>query len=158
MTLNYREIAKSVIKLAHDFDHRLPIPTSERIDSWAKLFEGHVWPKEAVDAVLAHYRNPNAFPILPGDVVGYCKQQPVWSSPEHAREWVLYTAEHHPWSDAIWAYSDIEPAEITVPEGVTKSKGTRAYVSQRMVAWATENIESLTDAILARQYVRGAPQ
>lgn len=108
----YVRIAGAVIDEAAMIDLRIrkdltsPDKLQRQIAAWARVFEkssdgrGAVWPKEAMDAVSAHYEKENAFPIMPGDIVAYCKRQPLTSSREHVSWWLDVWAQH-PWSVAI---------------------------------------------------------
>ncbi|OOL32609.1 hypothetical protein GQ85_06400 [Rhodococcus rhodochrous] len=109
MTENvYVRIAGTVLNEAAAIDHRIRknITTTkqlqDQIAAWGRVFEknGKVWPLEALDAVAEHYAKPDAFPIMPGDVIAYCNRQPVTSSPEHV-SWFLDVWAQHPWSTAI---------------------------------------------------------
>lgn len=99
-------IATQVLSKARIVDPRMRLGTTDtesdaQIMAWAEIFDGEpVWPKEALDAVSAHYKKSNAFPIMPGDVLTYCKTQPLTSSREHVSWWLDKWAQH-PWSTAI---------------------------------------------------------
>lgn len=71
------EIAMKVQIEARTIDYRVRLGETDdeaksMILAWARIFDGYV-PSvdEALEAVREHYRKPNAFPLLPGDVVGY---------------------------------------------------------------------------------------
>lgn len=87
-------IAAAVIAKAQIMDHRMrqgndTTDLDAQILAWAECFEGQpVWPHEALDAVAAHYRKPNPFPIMPGDVLTYCATQPPHSSLEHVQDFI----------------------------------------------------------------------
>lgn len=155
VTLDYVDIARSTLKLAADFDVRMHPGNQEvqndRRQSWALLFNGHVWPAEAEAAVIEHYRNPRAFPLMPGDVIDYCAKQPVWSSPEHARDWILRVGVRNPYSGAIEAYSGIQEPAITIPESLPRCQH-KTYLIQALTEWATPRLDELAAAIVAKQF------
>lgn len=99
-------IATKVIAKARVIDYKMRMNSTAEDDAaqiaaWAEVFDGEpVWPSEALEAVAAHYRKPNAYPLMPSDVIEYCKRQPVTSSPEHV-SWFLDVWAQHPWSQAI---------------------------------------------------------
>lgn len=153
--VNYRDIAGTVLKLAANFDPRLE-PTNQaahdaRKEAWATLFDGLVWPTEAEAAVVAHYRDPRAFPLLPGDVVDYCQKQPVWSSPEHARDWILRVGVRNPYSGAIEAYSGITEPVIDIPESLPRTQH-KTYLIEKLTEWAAPRLDELAEAIVAKQF------
>lgn len=100
------DIATKVLIKARMIDYRMRLGSTDeenaaQIAAWAEVFDGEpVWPREALDAVAAHYKKSNAFQIMPGDVLEFCKRQPVTSSPEHV-SWFLDRWAQHPWSTAI---------------------------------------------------------
>ncbi|WP_016691457.1 hypothetical protein [Rhodococcus rhodochrous] len=103
----YTRIAAAVVTEAGMIDYRIrrdldgPDKINGQIEAWARVFRDQpVWPHEAQQAVLAHYRKPNPFQIMPGDVIEYCRQQPITSSPEHVA-WFYEMQSAHPWSRAI---------------------------------------------------------
>lgn len=153
--INYRDVAATVLKLAANFDQRM-VPAdqsthNERKEAWATLFSGHVWPTEAEQAVYAHYRDPRAFPLMPGDVIDYCAHQPVWSSLEHARDWILRVGVRNPYSGAIEAYSGIQEPVIDIPDCVPRASH-KTYLIEQLHQWATTRLEELTAAIVAKQF------
>ncbi len=156
---DYRAIAKNVILTAADLDHRIrdelaAIPDDQatrRFTSWATVFAGRTWPTEAIEAVGEHYARPNAFRLMPGDVVTYCDNQPVWSSTEHARDWVLRVGVQNPYSGSIEAYSGITEPVIDIPESVTRD-GERAWLIDQLSAWARPRLDEIANAIVERRY------
>lgn len=156
MVINYEDIARSVLKLAANLDQRMYPPDQEtqheRRKAWATLFRGHVWPDEAEQAVYEHYRNPRAFPLMPGDILAYCDSQPVWSSREHAQDWILRFGVQNPYSGAIEAYSGIPEPAIAIPESVPRPQ-EKLYLIQKLTEWASPRLDELADAILAKRFV-----
>jgi hypothetical protein len=153
--LDYVEIARSVLRIAATCDPRMEPSCQEmhnaRRESWATLFAGHVWPAEAEQAVYDHYRDPRAFPLMPGDVVDYCAKQPVWSSTEHATDWILRVGVRNPYSGAIEAYSGIQEPVIDIPESVPRCQH-KTYLIEQLTAWASTRLDELTAAIVAKQF------
>ena len=151
MNSRYRDIAKAVLKLAMNLDERIPKPTSERVDAWATLFDGRVWPQEAEASVYDHYAKIPCGMLMPGDVITYCDRQPPWSSMEHARDWILRVGVRNPYSGAIEAYSGIQEPAIAIPESVPRSS-EKAYLIEQLTAWAQPRLDELAQAILAKQF------
>ncbi|UCR74446.1 hypothetical protein Ritam007_70 [Mycobacterium phage Ritam007] len=153
--LNYHDIAASVLKLAASIDHRMEPSSQEmhdnRKNAWAALFTGQVWPAEAEGAVIDHYRDPRAFPLMPGDVIAYCKSQPVWSSVEHARDWVMRTAVQMPYSGAIEAYSGVTEPIIDIPAEIGR-ESHKAYLIQKLTEWVAPRLDELAAAIVAKRF------
>lgn len=156
MVINYEDIARTVLKLAASFDQRLyPVSQEfqdERRKAWATLFVGRVWPEEAEQAVVSHYRNPRAFPILPGDIVAYCDSQPVWSSRDHARDWVMRMGVQNPYSGVIEQYSGIREPIIEIPPEIRR-EGEKAHLIAKLTEWATPRLDELAEAIVAKKFV-----
>lgn len=154
-TTSYVDIARNVLRIAATCDPRMEPSSQEmhnaRREAWATLFTGHVWPLEAEAAVYDHYRDARAFPLLPGDVVDYCASQPVWSSPEHARDWILRVGVRNPYSGAIEAYSGISEPVIAIPESLPRGQ-QKAYLIEKLTEWATPRLDELTEAILAKRF------
>lgn len=160
MNPNYRDIAKNVLKLAAELDARMSTPTTGRVNAWTTILTGQVWPTEAESAVIAHYRDPNAFPLMPGDVIDYCNRQPVWSSEEHARDWIMRIAVQIPYSGAIEAYSGVREPIIEIPAEIARERH-RAYLIAKLTEWATPRLDELATAIVAKKFVpwwNGAPK
>lgn len=155
VTPDYVEIARTTLKLAANFDQRMrPINQemqNERRAAWALLFTGHVWPTEAEAAVIDHYRNPRAFALMPGDVIDYCAKQPVWSSQEHATDWILRVGVRNPYSGAIEAYSGITEPVIAIPDSVPRCQH-KTHLIQALTDWATPRLDELAAAIVAKQF------
>ncbi|MGX4711103.1 hypothetical protein [Rhodococcus ruber] len=138
----YFEIARRVVAEAGMIDHRIRRDLNEggkinaQVGAWARVFDGQpVWPREALDAVHEHYRKPNPFQIMPGDIIEYCKKQPVWSSPEHAA-WSLdrwADLPHSPsiaqWTGREWPELDASYYGISDPDALRAHH--RALVSER---------------------------
>lgn len=133
-------IATQVLVKARIVDTRMRLGTTEtesdaQIMAWAEIFDGEpVWPKEALDAVAAHYKKSNAFPIMPGDVVDYCKRQPVTSSREHI-EWVIDLHVNHPWSQTIQTLvgrpiPQLEPDTDDVDDKPRLVEKRRAFINE----------------------------
>ncbi len=110
--IDYATIAAKVLAKACIFDHRLD-PAPQTITAWAEAFADsrRVWTDEALKAVTNHYSQPNPFPIFPGDVIAYCREQPIWSSPEHAADTLGRLCRDHPHSPAIEEYTGERPPE-----------------------------------------------
>lgn len=156
MSIDYRAIAKNVLKLASDLDSRMVLPPSEsalksKIDTWTLILTGKTWPTEAEAAVIKHYGDPRAFPLLPGDVVDYCQHEPVWSSLEHARDWILRVGVQNPYSGAIEAYSGIQEPVIDIPASVPRTRH-KAYLIEQLHAWASPRLDELANAIVEKQF------
>ncbi|MER5838609.1 hypothetical protein ABT116_50215, partial [Streptomyces sp. NPDC002130] len=63
------EIAGLTLAKAALLDHRITADDPQ-ILAWAECFTGQdIGHGEALDAVLTHYRKPNPFAIMPGDVL-----------------------------------------------------------------------------------------
>lgn len=155
MVTDYHAISGQVLKLAAEFDHRMEPSSQEmhdaRKNAWALLFDGYVWPTEAEAAVVDHYRDPRAFPLLPGDVVDYCARQPVWSSHEHATDWILRVGVRNPYSGAIEAYSGITEPVIAIPDSVPRCQH-KTHLIQALTDWATPRLDELAAAIVDKQF------
>ncbi|QGJ92064.1 hypothetical protein SEA_KEELAN_100 [Gordonia phage Keelan] len=84
MTDPYLSIAREVLGRVCAIDTRFKVAPG-MADAWATVFRksGTVWKTEALDAV-ANYYVAAKFPIMPSEIVDYCKQQPAHSSIEHA--------------------------------------------------------------------------
>ncbi len=156
---DYRNIAKTVLLTAQNVDQRHAdawpsdnAERSEKIDVWATIFSGHVWPAEAKAAVLDHYSQPRAFSITPGDVVAYCQSQPVWSSAEHVQDWLSRVGVQNPYSGIIEAYSGISEPILRIPAHVGR-EGEKAYLIEELSRWVANNRDALVAAILERRYV-----
>ena len=151
MNIDYREITKTVFKLAMNYDDRISRPTTERIDAWTDLFAGKIWPDEAQSAVLDHYATVPCGVLMPGDVIGYCQRQPPWSSIDHATDWILTFGVQNPYSGAIEAYSGIQEPVIAIPESVPRC-GEKQYLIEQLSAWAKPRLDELAHAIVAKQF------
>lgn len=152
--IDYRDVARQVIKRAVALDPRFPNPSkpaekAELVDAWESVLDGKVWPDEAVKAVAVHYGRSNAFPIMPGDVVAYCQAQPAWSSAEHAREFLRKWCQH-PYSGAIGMQAGIEEPLFAIPESVVRDDHKK-YLIHRLNAWVSENEQMLIDNILEKK-------
>lgn len=143
-------IAGEVLTRAYDIDPRIRF-TKETVKAWATCFEGvKVFPEEALAAVHHHYNQPNAFVILPGDVIGYCAMCPPYSSAEHATFFLDYWVTY-PHSDAIEDQSGIKPPEFPLPAYVT-GDSERQYLIEQLTHWVDANRDELVAAILARRF------
>lgn len=149
--LDYRAIAKSVLKLALDFDDRMSIPNAARVDAWTSVITGRVWPREAEAAVCEHYSQIPCGVLLPGHVVDFCARQPVWSSREHAADWIQTVGLAYPYSGAIEAYSGIPEPVIDDVDSVPWDQ-QRTYLVDKLTDWATSRLDELVDAIVAKQF------
>ncbi len=133
-------IATQVLSKARIVDPRMRLGTTDtesdaQIMAWAEIFDGEpVWPREALDAVAAHYRKGNAFPIMPGDVLAYCKTQPLTSSREHVSWWLDKWAQH-PWSTVIEErigrpIPGLEPDSSDVSDEARLIRQRQAYIDK----------------------------
>lgn len=149
---DYREVAKLVIKTATALDRRLVAPKSQVVESigmWGEAFKGKVWPTEGVEAVFDHYSKPNAFPIMPGDVISYCAKTEPWSSPEHAKAFLWDWAEQ-PYSHQIEDFTGV-PEPVLDTEHPDPSV-RRSLASSLLKKWVSENEAELIEALIARKY------
>lgn len=143
-------IAGSVLKEARHFDRNTPVD-KDAVIAWGRIFEGQqIWPNEALDAVRNHFRQEVTYPLKPGDVLAYCKRQPVWSSPEHA-SWALDMWAQYPYSTAIVDYTGIQPPEFQAPERIPDSE-IRAWLVERLAEWGNANRDELINAIIRRKH------
>jgi len=155
MVTNYNDIAAAVLKLAAQLDARMKPDGQDdhaaRKAAWVMVIEGRVWPTEAEAAVIAHYRNPRAFPIMPGDVIAYCEAQPVWSSIDHARDWIMHSAVQMPYSGAIEAYSGVQEPIIEIPPQIAR-ENHKAYLTEQLTNWAQPRLDELATAIVTKRF------
>jgi len=143
------EIATQVLMAASALDHRVE-PSTETIAMWAKCFEGkRVWPREAINAVADHYSKPNPFPPMPGDIIEFCRKQPVWSSREHLRFHLEYCAED-PLGGGIERATGIIPPPHQYPLDMRWSE-EKALRTERLKKWIAENEDTLYGAALSRK-------
>lgn len=143
-------IAGSVLEAARYSDPNAPI-AEEAITAWGHIFDGQpIWPDEALEAVYAHYRQEVAYPIKPGEILAYCKKQPVWSSREHA-SWALDMWARYPYSTSIADHTGIQPPEFEVPEHIPDGE-VRDWLVQQTRAWVDANRAELIDAIIRRKH------
>lgn len=156
MVVDYEVVARSVLRLAASLDQRLyPVGQGfqdERRKAWASLFVGRVWPSEAEQAVVDHYRVAGAFPILPGDVVAFCDRQPVWSSVEHAKDWVMRVGVQNPYSGVIGLYSGVHEPVVEIPVEVGR-EGEKAFLVAGLSEWAAPRLDMLAEEIVRRRFV-----
>lgn len=145
-------IAGEVLELASQLDRKIAAAAdAAMIKAWAQCFQVQgVWPTEAREAVFHHYAQPNAFSLMPGDVIAYCARQPVHSSPEHASDFLDAWARH-PYSDAIEAHTGIRPPFIAVPDSVDAAEERRLRVDV-IERWVCENRAQLVDAVMVRRH------
>ena len=153
--LDYRDIAKSVIQTIQALEPRFRVPGSPAelkvvVDSWERVLKGRVWPDEAVEAVTEHYAQPNAFQIMPGDVVAYCQKQPPWSSEAHAHDFLAHWVRF-PHSNVIELYTGIQPPVIAIPDSVDRSNHRDFMVTARE-KWLRKERERLVRAMMAKRY------
>lgn len=151
----YVRIAAAVIAEAAGIDTRIrkglgsQDALDRQIESWARVFHGQpIWPLEALEAVAEHYRNGDAFPIMPGNILEACKRQPVWSSPEHA-SWFLDRWAQHPWSTAIEEHTGMVLPEL---DPGSAGAGEKAELVARRQVAINARRQELVDAILRRRY------
>lgn len=144
------EIAGTVLAKASLLDHRIN-PTKETIQAWAECFAGEdIWPREALDGVAAHYRKPNPFPLMPGDVLAYCGELPVWSSNEHASQFLGEWIEH-PFADVIPTFTGIPWPEVSIPDDVPPTQ-EQFWLGESRRRWIRENRQRLIGAILSTRH------
>ncbi|WP_159850241.1 hypothetical protein [Nocardia sp. CY41] len=144
-------IACDVLEIAERLDRKnikFDDPTSE---AWAYCFAGQpVWPSEARAAVYTHYQQANAFPIKPGDVIAYCKRQPVWSSADHVNDF-LNTWSQYPNGRAIEDFSGIPQPDFEAPDDVPREE-RRDYRIRQLTQWIDDNRSELVAAILQKRH------
>lgn len=148
-------LAGEVLDLASRLDVRIREAAISALDAmvaaWAQCFDGqNVWLSEARDAVIFHYSKSNAFPIMPGDVIAFCARCPVYSSREHASDFLTFWAAH-PYSDAIEAHTGVRPPQFNVPEGMSFTD-ERQFLAERLARWVGDNRRELVDAVMERRY------
>lgn len=144
------EIATKVLAKAAIFDPRIQV-TRETIIAWSECFGSHqVWPREALNAVTEHYSKSNPFPLMPGDIIEFCKAQPIWSSNEHARHFLVKWADH-PMSTAIADQTGIQPPQPHIPDGLLWPEEKQLRI-EALKKWIVDNEGPLVGAILSRQY------
>lgn len=144
------QLAVKVLRYASIRDDRIQFSDAKCL-AWAQLFKDQkVWLTEALEAVDKHYRKPNAFPIMAGDVIAYCESQPVYSSADHASQF-LAEACRHPYSDWIENHTGVRPP---VPEGADALRGDeqKQYLIEKLTDWVLENHDRLVRAILELRY------
>lgn len=147
--LDFREIARDVVKRAALLDPRMPAPSGDLLDTWAACFVGKVWPEEALASVVEHYARPGSFTLMPGDVIAYCRDQPIWSSKAHARDFLDMWCQH-PYSHKIEAETGIQEPVIDIPTSVPR-EGHKKYLQERLRVWVNSNEDRLVKAILAKR-------
>ncbi|AXN53516.1 hypothetical protein HOT81_gp100 [Gordonia phage Fryberger] len=110
MTDPYLDIARQVLGRVCAIDGRFKVVPGQA-DSWAAVFRqaGNVWKDEALQAVSEYYATAR-FPIMPVDVIEYCKKQPAHSSYEHALS-VVDDGIKNPASRKVETLSGIEYPE-----------------------------------------------
>lgn len=139
-----------------ELDHRFKPEaiTPEKIDTWAEVFEGRVWPNEARRAVIEHYRDGGSFQLMPNDIVEYCDAQPLWSSREHVEEWLHETLRDHPFTPGFENASGIKaPSLENIPfDEVPTWEAQKAWARARIEPWLRENWEAIVSGILERKY------
>lgn len=100
---------------------------------WSRILAGSdVFTSEGVEAVEHHYSQPNAFPILPGDVISFVKTLPITSSAERFRfrmEW---------WADYPFGVFKYKPQEPWAEFVSDKESYRREYMR-----WLDENFETI---------------
>lgn len=139
------EIATKVIAKAKIVDTRFRVGATDeaqaaQIMGWAEIFDGQpVWLTEALDAVLDHYRKRNAFPIMPGDVIAYCEQQPATSSPEHVA-WIINLHIKHPWSSRI---QELVGREIPELDPMSYDNRDKEFLIGKRREWIASNGNAL---------------
>lgn len=149
------KVAMNVLTEARALDPRSMQFDTTTVGAWARCLAGQpVWPDEALEAVHDHYRQEVAYPLKPGDVIAYCKTQPVWSSPEHASYFLDQWAQH-PYATVIEEYSGIQLPEFEVPADIPH-QDVRGWLVERLTAWIDDNRDRLVAAIVARRYEDGA--
>ncbi|QNL30538.1 hypothetical protein SEA_SPEEDDEMON_880 [Gordonia phage SpeedDemon] len=149
-------IAQAILTKAAIVDPRVRVSDelggiAAQVAAWAELLrDSDVFLQEGLDAVAAHYRKPNAFPIMPGDVIGYVNRLPVTSSPERVRHW-LRKWSYFPYSTVIqekcglhWAPPE-PPAEVAA----AGTKAVRQFHRGQFQAWIGQNLIEIEGRVLA---------
>ncbi|WP_280389495.1 hypothetical protein [Nocardia wallacei] len=144
------DIAAKVLSEARYLDNKIQLDPGTTA-AWARCFDGQkVFPTEALAAVHAHYRQPNAFPIKPGDIIAYCATQPIWSSEAHVRHF-LAEATQYPYSTLIEDYSGIRPPETAIPD-TAPIEQRRQHRIDEISEWVNTHRNQLVTAILNRRH------
>nr|WP_296764144.1 hypothetical protein [Rhodococcus sp. (in: high G+C Gram-positive bacteria)] len=146
---NYdEEVATRVLALAAMVDRRIPAYDPGAVQAWAFMFEGQgVFVDEAREAVRAHYRKPNAFPIQPGDVIDHCRKMPVNSSRERLAAEITKWSQY-PYSGRVQELTGMawEPT-FPAPDGVHGDvDAEREFHRNELRQWIQNNGEHLLDA------------
>ncbi|MET7752331.1 MULTISPECIES: hypothetical protein [Actinomycetes] len=140
-------IAEIVLTEAALLDPRVTY-NDDTITAWDRVFADEpVFVSDALKAVRVHYKKPRAKRLLPGDVVTYCREQPIWSSAERAN-YFLDEWTQHPYATAIHDVSGIRQ-----PEAVLDAPDRETAVAE-LTRWVDGNRETLVNAILTN---RGRP-
>lgn len=148
--LRLTHVAGEVLERAALLDPRIRVDIHV-IEAWADLFDGQkVWRTEALAAVKNHYLKTNPFPIMPGDVVAFCANCPVYSSREHASEFLAHWCEF-PYSDMITAQSGIQVPAFAIPDSLPR-EGHKRFLIDNLTGWVQANHERLVDGIMERRW------
>ncbi|MBF6085134.1 hypothetical protein IU485_27560 [Nocardia cyriacigeorgica] len=145
--------AAQAYAVAAALDPRIPDPDQARLQAWAAVFDGEdVWPAEAVEAVKAHYRRRNAFPVLPGDIIAAIKAMPPNSSRDRLRAFIARWADY-PYSGQIQRVTgmDWQPTYPTPPGIHGDPAAERAYHVAELQAWVRDHWNDILRAGMARE-------
>ncbi|WP_157978334.1 MULTISPECIES: hypothetical protein [Nocardia] len=135
------EIATAAYAMAAAIDQSIPAPTKMRLQAWAALFEGQdLGVTEAVQAVKDYYRQPNRFPIKPGDILAITRTMPVTSSPERVEAFIDRWSVH-PYSRTIQDLTGIEWSPPDPPKGfdVDDAEKLREFHLAAFRKWIARN-------------------
>lgn len=143
-------VAQRALALAAILDSRIPDYDPARVKAWADCFVGEdVFEAEALAAVRAHYKRPNAFPILPGDIIAAVRHMPINSSPERVMAFIQKWSAY-PYSDSIQKLTGLDwrPTYPT-PAGIHGDAAKeREWHIAEMRAWIRGNATQLVQAAL----------
>lgn len=141
------EIAGLTLAKAALLDHRITADDPQ-ILAWAECFtDQDIGHGEALDAVLTHYRKPNPFAIMPGDVLATIREQPLGptSSDERINRWLLRWIDK-PHARTIEAISGI-PTPHWEPPTELDPTAADTWAKNRHRDWTRENRHRIADAI-----------
>ncbi|WP_433662534.1 hypothetical protein ACQPW1_10470 [Nocardia sp. CA-128927] len=101
MNTRHIEAATTAYAAAEALDPAMPPADEMRLAAWADLFsDDDIGPTEALRAVRDYYRQPQRWPIKPGDIIDRVKRMPITSSPERISAFIDRWSDY-PYSDAI---------------------------------------------------------
>ncbi|RDI65710.1 hypothetical protein [Nocardia pseudobrasiliensis] len=152
MNPRHIEAATTAYAAAEALDPQMPAADLIRLQAWADLFvDDNIGPAEALAAVKDFYRQPQRFPIKPGDIIARVRRMPVTSSPERIRAFIDRWSDH-PYSDAIsritgmtWTPPYPPPADIDRDD----PDALRAYHRAAYKTWIATHRAELEQRALA---------